>query len=103
YGGQWRCRAGNAGTRILASGRGVRAGSVRLDRDTQGRNDMVRVIGLAIFAALMLVAHSPEAKAQSATPPYGIDVKRPLFGGACKVCPWGVLADVTRDALKPYG
>src|SRR5262252_6454335 len=35
--------------------------------------------------------------------PTGIDVKRPLFAGACKACPWGVLASVTREALKPAG
>jgi len=33
----------------------------------------------------------------------GIDIKRPLFAGACKACPWGVLAFVTQAALKPYG
>ncbi len=32
----------------------------------------------------------------------GIDVKRPVFAGACKACPWGVLAEVTRAALKYY-
>jgi TRAP-type uncharacterized transport system substrate-binding protein len=35
--------------------------------------------------------------------PTGIDVKRPLFGGACKACPWGVLASVTKEALAPAG
>ena len=35
--------------------------------------------------------------------PTGIDIKRPLFAGACKACPWGVLAFVTQAALKPYG
>jgi hypothetical protein len=33
----------------------------------------------------------------------GIDVKRPVFAGACKACPWGVLASVTQTALKSYG
>src|SRR6266700_827886 len=32
----------------------------------------------------------------------GIDVKRPVFAGACKACPWGVLAEVTRAAMKYY-
>jgi TRAP-type uncharacterized transport system substrate-binding protein len=39
----------------------------------------------------------------SVTGPTGIDLKRPLFAGACKACPWGVLAAVTREALKPAG
>lgn len=33
----------------------------------------------------------------------GIDIKRPVFAGACKACPWGVLAAITQAALKPYG
>ncbi|HTH95967.1 MAG TPA: TAXI family TRAP transporter solute-binding subunit [Stellaceae bacterium] len=39
----------------------------------------------------------------SVTGPTGIDLKRPLFAGACKGCPWGVLASVVKDALKPAG
>jgi TRAP-type uncharacterized transport system substrate-binding protein len=35
--------------------------------------------------------------------PTGIDIKKPVFAGACKACPWGVLAFVTQAALKPYG
>jgi len=38
-----------------------------------------------------------------ASPPYGIAAKRPVFGGACMVCPWGILAIATNQALKPYG
>src|SRR5580693_7698806 len=33
----------------------------------------------------------------------GIAAHRPVFGGACKSCPWGVVADVVKAALKPYG
>lgn len=29
--------------------------------------------------------------------------KRPVFAGACKACPWGILAKVTSDALRFYG
>jgi TRAP-type uncharacterized transport system substrate-binding protein len=35
--------------------------------------------------------------------PTGIDVKRPVFAGACKACPWGVLGFVTQTAVKSYG
>jgi TRAP-type uncharacterized transport system substrate-binding protein len=34
---------------------------------------------------------------------YGIAAKQPVFAGACKACPWGILATVTAEALKPYG
>ena len=26
-----------------------------------------------------------------------------MFGGACKVCPWGALAEIVKAAMKPYG
>ena len=32
-----------------------------------------------------------------------IAAKKPVFAGACKACPWGILARVTADALKFYG
>jgi hypothetical protein len=35
--------------------------------------------------------------------PTGIGIKRPVFAGACKACPWGVLAAITKAAMKPYG
>jgi TRAP-type uncharacterized transport system substrate-binding protein len=28
---------------------------------------------------------------------------KPVFAGACKACPWGILAKVTADALRFYG
>jgi len=33
----------------------------------------------------------------------GIALHRPVFAGACKACPWGVLAEVTKEAMKPFG
>jgi TRAP-type uncharacterized transport system substrate-binding protein len=35
--------------------------------------------------------------------PTGIGIKRPVFAGACKACPWGVLALATQAAMKQYG
>src|SRR5947209_18223295 len=32
-----------------------------------------------------------------------ISSKTPVFAGACKACPWGILAKVTADALSFYG
>ncbi len=34
---------------------------------------------------------------------YGIAAHRPVFAGACKACPWGILASVTKEAPKSYG
>jgi TRAP-type uncharacterized transport system substrate-binding protein len=41
--------------------------------------------------------------ATTVAPPYGIAAMRPVFAGACKACPWGILGKVTADALRPYG
>jgi hypothetical protein len=42
---------------------------------------------------------APGAAMVSAT----IAAKKPVFAGACKACPWGILAKVTADALNFYG
>jgi uncharacterized protein len=33
----------------------------------------------------------------------GIENKKPVFGGACEICPWGAMAEVVKKAMKPYG
>src|SRR4051794_32251227 len=33
----------------------------------------------------------------------GISTKKPVFGGACKLCPWGAMAEVVRNAMRFYG
>ena len=47
---------------------------------------------------LFLVAVSSPAADQA-----GIQAKKPVFGGACKICPWGAMAEVVQAAMKPYG
>jgi TRAP-type uncharacterized transport system substrate-binding protein len=74
-------------------------------------------VGLALCAASPAVADetassesAPPAAAPSELwtpeaprPPYGIDVKRPVIGGACPQCVWGPLSEFVRDAMRPYG
>ena len=33
----------------------------------------------------------------------GIEQKKPVFGGACEICPWGAMAELVKAILKPYG
>ena len=33
----------------------------------------------------------------------GIAVKKPVFGGACKICPWGALGEIVQRMMRPYG
>src|SRR5579872_7088394 len=74
-----------------------------------------RLIGWCVATAVLASLVLPAAHAQDAARireslskrvdvgPTGIDIKRPVFAGACKACPWGVLAAVTRAALSFYG
>jgi uncharacterized protein len=63
-------------------------------------------VGIAILlvigsgAAALSNAH---IRASEEPEKYGISVKRPVLAAACKVCPWGALADVVQEAMKPYG
>ena len=29
----------------------------------------------------------------------GIEAKKPVFGGACVICPWGAMAEVVKEAV----
>jgi uncharacterized protein len=33
----------------------------------------------------------------------GYALKKPVFGGACKTCPWGAIAEIVKAAVQPYG
>jgi TRAP-type uncharacterized transport system substrate-binding protein len=66
----------------------------------------------AALAFVLVVASLAVGRAQETTSPVvlktveigptGIAQKRPVFAGACKACPWGVLAMITQAALRPY-
>jgi len=78
-----------------------------------------KLICVALLALAGFAVSAPQALAQESTrrqveadaeraypaakPPYGIDAKRPVFGGACMGCPWGILGIATMQAMKPYG
>ena len=50
-------------------------------------------------ASLALAATIQVARGQAT----GIQIKKPVFGGACKVCPWGAIAEIVKAAMQPYG
>jgi len=41
--------------------------------------------------------------AQTTVQSYGVRAKRPVIAGACKICPWGAVAEIVKTAMKPYG
>jgi uncharacterized protein len=67
---------------------------------------------IAVLAATWLQRESPSLAASAggagatsapATGVSGIAAKKPVFGGACKICPWGAMAEFVKQAMKPYG
>jgi len=68
----------------------------------------IRFSSAYLIAALLAAAGS--AGAQSGAHDEGarktsnsIKEKRPVFGGACRLCPWGAMAEVVQAAMKRYG
>ena len=59
----------------------------------------VLVLVLAVIGGHAQRPEQPARSGVSAT----IAAKKPVFAGACKACPWGILARVTADALRYYG
>jgi uncharacterized protein len=60
---------------------------------------------LSLALALSLISGYAQRADQAAQPSASatIAAKKPVFAGACKACPWGILAKVTADALSFYG
>ncbi len=50
----------------------------------------------SVIAALLTAASLTAAET-------GIEQKKPVFGGACEICPWGAMAEVVKAVMKPYG
>src|ERR1039458_3637276 len=58
------------------------------------------VLALALF---LIPGHAQRPEAATPAASATIAAKKPVFAGACKACPWGILARVTADALSYYG
>lgn len=56
------------------------------------------VFGLALVLSFALGSPSPSAAQE-----LGLAAKKPVVAAACKLCPWGAIADVLKEALKPQG
>lgn len=61
----------------------------------------IMVLAISFFA----VSGSAQRPGQATRPAVSatIAAKNPVFAGACKACPWGILAKVTAEALSYYG
>jgi len=67
------------------------------------------LFGVLLFATILVAQPAeaqgvtPDGTSQAETYTSGIAVKRPVIGGACKICPWGAMAEFVQAAMKPYG
>ena len=55
-------------------------------------------VALALVMAGVLAAQSNPGSQNAA-----IATKQPVFGGACKLCPWGAMAEVVKRVMQNYG
>lgn len=68
-----------------------------------------RCVAVVVLAISILTLHDALTRAQEASPAYsttfetGFGVKKPILAAACKICPWGGLAEVVRQAMVHYG
>jgi TRAP-type uncharacterized transport system substrate-binding protein len=69
---------------------------------TEVRKSLVCTAAL-VFALAPHSTFSQDAGSANGVQHFGIAAKRPVFAGACKACPWGILASVTAQALRYYG
>jgi|HubBroStandDraft_6_1064221.scaffolds.fasta_scaffold51486_3 TRAP-type uncharacterized transport system substrate-binding protein len=62
------------------------------------------VLVFVLSSALLLNSGRAQNGGPTAKPVVSatIAARKPVFAGACKACPWGILARVTADALKFY-
>ncbi len=51
---------------------------------------------------LLLMSLSPMGAQTGAARHTGINAKKPVFGAACRLCPWGAMGQVVKDAMHFY-
>ena len=62
---------------------------------SKSRARMVSLLAVLLVGSL--------AVAQTGAASSGIKSKKPVFGAACMLCPWGAMAEVVKQAMQPYG
>src|SRR5437867_5346407 len=65
-----------------------------------------RLCGLALLLSWGTISENLNAQGgnpQAAPAKTGYALKKPVFAGACKSCPWGSIADIVKTAMQFYG
>jgi TRAP transporter TAXI family solute receptor len=55
------------------------------------------------FGFFLLLAFALGGAGPSAAQDIGLAAKKPVVAAACKLCPWGAIADVLKESLRPAG
>lgn len=63
----------------------------------RNRTTLGFILVLALFLSYGIGGRSSVADER------GLAAKKPVVAAACKLCPWGAIADVLKEALKPQG
>ncbi len=61
------------------------------------------VLALIFFACSAGLASAQAAGDEPAAAQTGYAVKKPVFGAACPICPWGAMADIVKAAVAEDG
>ena len=64
---------------------------------------MITLIACWAGISRPLSGQSMNASEAAAGKKTGYAIKKPVFGGACKTCPWGAMAEIVKAAMQPYG
>jgi TRAP transporter TAXI family solute receptor len=61
------------------------------------------MVAVCLKTLLLVAASVAVAQTPASAPATGIKLKKPVFGAACMLCPWGAMAEVVKQAMQPYG
>ncbi len=56
-----------------------------------------------VFGFVLLLSFALGGSGPAAAQGLGLAAKKPVVAAACKLCPWGAIADVLKGSLKPQG
>src|SRR4051812_17044231 len=60
------------------------------------------VVATSPWTIALVLAQSTSA-ASSGTRETGYAVKKPVFGGGCRTCPWGAIGEIVKTAMEGSG
>ena len=61
------------------------------------------VLLASLSAGLKLGSTQSTGTQRTVTRETGYAVKKPVFGGACRTCPWGAMAEIVKEAMQNSG